>query len=50
MGEALNGIETAPTVYRVDTVPFQFIPPSTKTPSSAFVTLQQTDLATLLKN
>ena len=50
MGEALNGIKTAPTVYRVDTLPFQYIPPSTKTPSSAFVALQQTDLTTLLKN
>lgn len=50
MGEVLNGIETAPTVYRVDTVPFQFIPPSTKTPSTAFVTLQETDLTTLLND
>jgi hypothetical protein len=50
LGEALNGLPTAPTVYRVDTLPFQYIPPSTKVPSTAYVTLQQTDLSTLLKN
>ena len=50
MGEALNGVKTAPTIYRVDTIPYQYIPPSTKTPSTPFVTLQETDLSTLLKN
>jgi hypothetical protein len=50
MGEVLNGIKTAPTIYRVDTIPYQYIPPSTKNPSAPFVTLQQTDLTTLLKN
>jgi Bacterial TSP3 repeat len=50
LAEALNGIDTAPTVYRVDTLPFQYIPPSTKTPPSAFVTVAQTDLTTLLRN
>jgi hypothetical protein len=50
MGEVLNGINTAPTVYRIDSLRFQFIPPSTKTPSTAYVTVDQTDLTTLLKN
>ncbi len=50
MGEALNGVVSAPTVYRVDTVPYQFIPPSSKTPSTPFVTLEQTDLNTILRN
>lgn len=50
MGEVLNGIKTSPTVYRVDTLPFQYIAPSTKTPPGPYVTLQQTDLTTLLKN
>jgi hypothetical protein len=50
MGEVLNGIVSAPTIYRVDTLPFQYIPPNKKTPPTAFVTLQQTDLTTLLKN
>jgi hypothetical protein len=50
MAEVLNGIDTAPTVYRVDTIPFQYIPPNTKTPPSAFVTVDQTDLTTLLRN
>jgi len=50
MAEVLNGVMNAPTVYRVDTLPFQYIPPSTKTPPTAFVQLEQTDLTTLLKN
>jgi hypothetical protein len=50
MGEVLNDVKTAPTIYRIDAIPFQFIPPSTKSPSTAFVTLEQTDLTTLLKN
>jgi hypothetical protein len=50
LAEALNGTLTAPTVYRLDTIPFQYIPPSTKTPSTPFVTVVQTDLTTLLKN
>jgi len=50
MAEALKGITSAPTIYRVDTVPFQYIPPDTKTPPTAFVTLAQSDLTTLLKN
>jgi len=48
MGEVLNGVTTAPTVYRVDTLPFRYIPPSTKTPSTPYVTVTQTDLTTLL--
>jgi hypothetical protein len=52
MAEALKGVTTAPTIYRVDTVPFQYLlgPPSTKTPPGAFVTLSQSDLSTLLRN
>ena len=50
LGEALNGLPGAPTVYRVDTIPFQFIPPDQKTPSSAYVTLLQSDLTTLITN
>jgi hypothetical protein len=52
MAEALKGVTTAPTIYRVDTVPFQYLlgPPSTKTPPGAFVSLSQSDLMTLLKN
>jgi Bacterial TSP3 repeat len=50
MGQALDGIATSPTVYRFDTIPFQFIPPDQKSPSSAFVTLQQDDLTTLITN
>lgn len=50
MGQALNGAAAAPTIYRVATLPFQFIPPDQKTPSAAFVTLEQNDLATLVTN
>ena len=50
MGQALDGIPTAPTVYRFDTLPFQFIPPDQKSPSGPFVTLQQDDLSTLITN
>jgi hypothetical protein len=50
MGEALDGLPSAPTIYRVATIPFQFVPPDQKTPSSAFVTLRQTDLQTLITN
>ena len=50
MGQVLNGANDGPTIYRVDTIPFQFIPPDTKTPSGAFVTLRQTDLTTLITN
>ena len=50
MGEALNGLASVPTVYRFDTIPFQFIPPDKKTPSSAYVTLHQSDLQTLITN
>jgi hypothetical protein len=50
MGEALNGGMTTPTVYRVDSLPFQFIPPNQKIPSGPFVTLQQNDLTTLITN
>jgi hypothetical protein len=50
MGQALNGATAAPTIYRVDTIPFQFIPPDQKTPSLAYVTLEQSDLTTLITN
>jgi hypothetical protein len=50
MGQALNGAAAAPTIYRVDTLPFQFIPPDQKSPSGAYVTLQQSDLTTLVTN
>jgi hypothetical protein len=50
MGQALNGAAAAPTIYRVATLPFQYIPPDQKTPSSAYVTLEQNDLATLVTN
>ena len=50
MAEALNGANAAPTIYRADTVPFQFIPPSSKTPGGPFITLHQNDLTTLLAN
>jgi hypothetical protein len=50
MGEVLNGVLTAPTIYRIDPLTFQYIPPSTKTPSTPFVTLQQSDLTDLVKN
>jgi hypothetical protein len=50
MGEALNGDPNAPTVYRADNIPFQFIPPSQKTPPGATITLQQNDLTTLITN
>ncbi len=50
MGEALDGLPSAPTIYRVATIPFRYIPPDRKTPSSAFVTLQQNDLETLITN
>jgi len=50
MGQALDGRPDVPTIYRVDTIPFQFIPPSQKTPTGAFVTLQQGDLSTVVTN
>jgi Bacterial TSP3 repeat len=51
MGEVLNGIITAPTIFRVDTLPFQYnAVANTKTPNTAYVTLENTDLTTLLKN
>ncbi len=50
MGQALDGLPSAPTIYRVATIPFQYIPPDQKTPSSAFVTLGQGDLRTLITN
>jgi hypothetical protein len=50
LGEALNGDINAPTVYRADTIPFQFIPPNTKSPPGASITLQQNDLTTLITN
>jgi hypothetical protein len=50
MGQALDGIANSPTVYRYDTLPFQYIPPNQKNPSGAYVTLQQNDLKTLITN
>jgi hypothetical protein len=50
MAEALNGATSAPTIYRADTIPFQFTPPNTKTPSGPFITLHQNDLSTLTAN
>jgi hypothetical protein len=50
MGEGLNGLANAPTVFRVDTLPFQYIPPAQKSPSGPYVTLAQTDLTTLVTN
>jgi hypothetical protein len=50
MGEALNGDLGAPTVYRADTIPFQFIAPNQKTPNTPFVTLEQDDLVTVVTN
>jgi hypothetical protein len=50
LGQALDGISTSPTVYRTDSLPFQFIPPNTKTPSGAYVSLEQDDLTTLITN
>jgi hypothetical protein len=50
LGQALDGIATSPTIYRVDTLPFQFTPPSQKTPSGAYVSLEQDDLTTLITN
>jgi len=50
LGEALNGNPDAPTVYRAETLSFQYIPPSTKTPPGASVTVQQTDLTTVITN
>ncbi len=50
LGQALDGIATSPTVYRTDSIPFQFIPPSTKTPSGAYVSLEQDELKTLITN
>ena len=50
LGEALDGIASAPTVYRVDTIPFQYIPPNQKTPSGAYISLEQDDLTTLITN
>jgi hypothetical protein len=50
MGEVLNGDPNAPTVYRAESLPFQFIPPNQKTPPQASVRIEQTDLTTLITN
>jgi hypothetical protein len=50
LAEVLNNVTTAPTIYKVDSLGFQFIAPSTKTPPTAYVTVNQTDMTTLLRN